>query len=150
MPPISHFLKNGTLISDLDFYRWPWPWYQRNVFTTRNTHVKYKYKRSITYHSIFCFLDKHQQSGKHNYAPQSIWGYGWGSGGVGVPQKHFGKRRDNSGYQHFLLIPTCFQKASNGIVWKRVQRYKFNLSAINHLHLLHMPASVSCHLWHMT
>ena len=38
---------------------------------------------------------------------------------------------ENAGYQHFLLFPQCFQKASFsgsskvGIVWKRVKVYIF-------------------------
>ena len=45
--PLEHVVlrwaKNVTLIFELDLGRWwPWPWYQRQGLTTRNTHVKYR------------------------------------------------------------------------------------------------------------
>ena len=44
----------------------------------------------------------------------------------GKGRKHCGGKGENAGYQHFLLFPQCFQKATFsvlltvGIVWKRV------------------------------
>ena len=47
-------------------------------------------------------------------------------------RKHCGKRRKNAGFQHFLLVPQCFQKTSFPmslkvqIVWLRVNPFPNN------------------------
>ena len=47
----QRFLKNVTLIFDLDIGKWPWPWHHRKCLTWRITHAKYESSMKYTSHA---------------------------------------------------------------------------------------------------